>query len=121
MYQRQFFNLTTSGAASAGDTGPSFMGELLQMRWVHQSGDTGGSVEITALPVHGDTGQGWVIYSGGLTPQFTKALRQPAHASDGFDTGVDEYVPVVAAGDRLRVKMTAPAAKHGHLYIWSKD
>lgn len=121
MFQRQTFNLTAGGAATVGDTGPSFMGEILQMRWTNLSGDTGGSIAISIHPNQNDTGDGWEIYNGGISPQFTKALRQPAHGPDGTDTGVDAYVPVVAAGDRLRVRMTAAAAKSGRLHIWTKD
>jgi hypothetical protein len=63
-----------------------------------------------------------VIASHGLQPQLVKALRQPAQASDGLDTGVDFYVPVVAAGDRIRAVRTATAAGAivGRLYLWSR-
>jgi hypothetical protein len=122
MLSRQLFQFSDTGTQS--DTGPHFMGAILQYRWVHVSGDTGGTIEITLMPRTGDTGDGWVIASHGLlAPQQSKALRQPAHASDGFDTGVDAYVPVVAAGDRLRVKRTATAAGAivGRMYVWIAD
>lgn len=121
MYQRQLFQFTDTGTQTI--VGPSFHGEILQYRWALASGDTGGSLEISHDIDQADTGQGWVIASHGLQPQLVKALRQPAHAGDGFDTGVDRYVPIVSAGGRLRVKRTntAAGAVVGRLYVWAKS
>jgi hypothetical protein len=123
MMQRQLFTFSDTGTQS--DTGPHFFGEIKQYRWVHVSGDTGGSVEITLMPRTGDTGDGWVIANHGLlAPQQSKALRQPQHGSDGAadpsDTGAAFGVPIVAAGDRLRVTRIASAAGAivGRLYVW---
>jgi hypothetical protein len=121
MMQRLQFAFSDTGT-QIEDSLP-VMGAILQYRWVLASGDTGGSLEISLHPeLDDDTGSGWVIASHGLQPQLVKALRQPARASDGLDTGVDFYVPVVAAGDRLRVKRIATAAGAivGKLYLWSR-
>jgi hypothetical protein len=121
MMQRQQFAFSDTGTEV--QTSVPFFGEILQYRWVLQSGDTGGNLEISLHPaLDEDTGLGWTIASHGLQPQLVKALRQPAQASDGLDTGVDFYVPVVAAGDRIRAVRTATAAGAivGRLYLWSR-
>jgi len=126
MHTRQRFELIadTGSIQSIGDTGASFGGEIKQVKWKHISGDTGGAIEILMLPVRDDdTGQGIIVLSQGLTPDFTRVPRQPACAPDGTDTGVDEYAPFVSAGERLRVKRTNSngSASHGILYVWTAD
>jgi hypothetical protein len=121
MTARSVFQFSDTGTEA--QTSVPFFGEILQYRWVLQSGDTGGNLEISLNPaLDGDTGLGWTIASHGLQPQLVKALRQPAQASDGLDTGVDFYVPVVAAGDRVRVvrAATAAGAVVARLYLWTR-
>ena len=121
MWQRQRFDVNTD-TGHWTDTGPSFSGAILQMAWNPSTADTGGDLQITLLPQPGDSGQGWSIYNNNdcLGADFLQAPRQRSFGSDGAaDTGA---VPVVAAGDRLRVKVTpGGAAVVGKLYIWSAD
>jgi hypothetical protein len=105
------------------DTGVSFSGAILQIAWNPTTPDTGGDLQIALKPLSGgDTGPNWVVYSNNdcLGADFIQAPRQRSFGSDGAaDTGA---VPVVAAGDRLRVKVTpGGAAVVGKLYIWSAD
>lgn len=119
--ERQRLRINTDTGAG-GDTGPSFFGAIQQMRWVPTTGDTGGDLLLALLPIAGDTGGGYVFYSDNdcLGSAFTKVPLQPGHASDGFDTGVDQYFPIVAAGDRIRAKATpGGTAIVGDLYIWT--
>ena len=122
MYHRQFFDFTDTGTQAL--TGPNFNGSVEQYRWVSTGGDTGGSLAIGLYPLSGDTGDGFVFASHSLTPQFTKAPRQPQHGSDGAadpaDTGAAFGVPIVAAGDRLRAVKTG-ATGTGRLYVWTKQ
>jgi hypothetical protein len=126
--QRSYFPVVvTGGVAYAANTVP-INGEVKQFRW-HHATDTGqvATIEVAVLPDQSDTGLGWQIYaraSANVATPFVVAPRQPAHDALGLDTGVDEYVPIAMAGDRLRVKVT-PADTgvviDGKLYIWSSD
>lgn len=125
--QRQLFNIST-GSSPSGDTGPSMNGELMQIRWNPIVADTGADIRVDLLPRQGDTGDGWTLYSQAdcLGSNFVKGLRQPQHGSDGApdpsDTGAAFGVPIVAAGDRVRVKITpGGAACAGRLYLWWKN
>ena len=121
MISRQRFAINTD-TGSQGDTGPVFMGSIVQMRWAPATGDTGGDLLMALLPKAGDTGEGFVFFNDNdcLGAGFNRVPLQPAHASDGFDTGVDQYHPIVGAGDRLRIKVTpGGAAVVGNLYIWT--
>lgn len=120
MMKRHKFTLSDTG--TFGDTGPGFHGVIMQLHW-NPSTDTGATIEMSLLPKTGDTGDGWVFYSQAdvLQSNFTRAPRQTLHDSVGLDTGVDSYGPIVSAGDRIRVKVTAKgtAAVTGSLYVWS--
>ena len=127
MMQRQIFEIDTD-TGTQGDTGPSFFGEIAQMRWNPTTGDTGGDLLVALLPKQGDTGDGWEFYNDNdvLGTNFVRAPRQPQHGSDGAadpaDTGAAFGVPIVGAGDRLRVKVIpGGAAVVGRLYIWIKN
>jgi hypothetical protein len=120
---RQRFDVDTD-TGRWSDIGPPFFGAILQMAWNPSTGDTGGDLEVALKPLSdGDTGPSWVVYSDNdcLGTDFIKAPRQHAHGLNGIaDTG--SPVPVVGAGDRLRVKVTpGGAAVVGKLYIWSAD
>lgn len=118
--QRLNFNINTD-TGTQGDTGPNIHGAIMQMRWSPTTGDTGGDLQLALLPKSGDTGDGFVFYQDNdcLGANFTRVPRQPGHSSDGTDTGVDEYHPIVAAGDRIRVKVTPGGASvAGRLYVW---
>ncbi len=137
MMQRHRFSIKTdtgvAGDVTHGDTGPSFFGEIMQMRWSPQDtgvADTGGDLQVGLYPeLPGDTGLGFLIVdeTDVMGLGFTRAPRQPGHAPDGTDTGVDEYFPYVAAGDRLRVKVTAgrtladSGQTDGTLYVWTRQ
>jgi hypothetical protein len=122
-----------TGAAhdSTTDTGPSVWGELVQVRWVPSTGDTGGDLQLIHLPVapESDTGENQIFFNDNdcLGAGFTRAPRQPQHGSDGAadpaDTGAAFGVPVYFGGDRLRVKVTNGATELlvGKLYAWFKD
>lgn len=124
---RQLFNVSTD-TGTWGDTGPAFNGTVMQMHWNPSTADTGADLAISLLPRSGDTGDGWLIYNDNdcLGADFTRAPRQPMHGADGAadpaDTGAAFGVPIVAAGDRLRIKVTpGGAAVAGRLYIWTQE
>ena len=123
--QRQIFDLSGSSSAFS-DTGPSFHGAILQMRWYPTTPDTGADLAIDLMPsaAAADTGQAYTFYNNNdcLGVPFTNVPTQPMHHSDGFDTGASGDVPIVAAGERLRVRITpGGAAVAGKLYIWSAE
>jgi hypothetical protein len=122
MLSRQKYDVSTDTGVWT-DTGPAFSGGVVQMRWEPVTGDTGGDLQISLLSELGaDTGNGIIVYDDNdcLGADFMKVPMQPAHGPDGSDTGVDDYAPIVAAGDRLRVKVTpGGAAVVGRLYIWT--
>ena len=136
-YSRQPFPLSAPG--TFGDPGPSFAGAIQQIRWVPGTADTGADLTISLHPrlggrsggtvgVANDTGHGFNVYSrvNVLGSQFTEHLRAPVGFSGGIDnTGDSGWVPYVAAGDRLRVKVInqagATANLDGTLYVWTKE
>jgi hypothetical protein len=124
MYSRQTFNISTD-TGTQGDTGPHFSGEILQMAWSPTTGDTGAGLYVALLPTDGnDTGGGLTILNDEdcLGASFIRVPTIPGVAIDGFDTGVDQYFPVAAAGDKLRIKVTpGGAAVAGRLRFWIKD
>ena len=123
MMQRQLFNISTDTGVWT-DSGPSFSGEILQARYEVITGDTGGDLAIWLQQANGDTGNGIVVAThANLNTDFVRCWRQPVHSTAGaVDTGADQTVPIVAAGDHLRVKVTpGGAAVAGKLYIWTRD
>ena len=121
MRNRTRFDVNTD-TGTWTDTG-WLSGQLEQIAWKPTTGDTGADLALYLLPTVGDTGDGIEIYNNNdcLGADFVQAPRQPAHDAAGLDTGVDQYVPIVGAGDRLRVKVTpGGAAVAGTLYVWSK-
>lgn len=124
MITRQRFNINTD-TGTAGDTGPNFSGEIMQMAWVPTTGDTGADLYVALLPVDTtDTAGGLTVYNDAdcLGSSFLRKPVIPGFTSDGLDTGVDDYFPVVAAGDRLRIKVTpAGAAVVGTLFVWTDE
>jgi hypothetical protein len=122
-WMRQRFDVATD-TGSWTDTGPSFTGAIMQMAWNPVTGDTGGDLQVSLVPVQGgDTGESWHLLDDNdcLGADFIKAPRQRTHGFDGTpDTGI--AVPFVAHGDRLRVKVTpGGAAVVGQLYVWTVD
>lgn len=120
---RQIFAINDTGRA--GDTGPSTWGVLSHMRWNPDAADTGADLEIAILPKAGDSGDGWVVFSKAncLGANFVRGFGQMAYDATGkADTGL---VPIILAGDRLRVKTTNQAsvttALQGRLYVYLRD
>jgi len=123
MIMRQQFKFSTD-TGSQGDTGAPFFGEIAQMRWVPTTPDTGGDLQVTLLPRIGDTGDGFTFYDDNdcLGANFTRVPVQPMHHADGLDTGAAIDAPIVAADERLRVKVIpGGAALAGRLYVWSRN
>ena len=125
MMQRQVFNVDTD-TGTWTDSGPSFFGEVRQVRWQVTTGDTGGDIAIWLQQKPADTGNGVPIVSDNdiLGSDFVRAYRQATHNSSGIaiDTGDDFSEPIVSAGDHLRVKVTpGGAAVVGTLYVWSNN
>jgi hypothetical protein len=125
MFSRQIFNIDGSSSAFS-DTGPHFSGAIMQMRWYPTTADTGADLAIDLMPsaAAADTGQAYTFYNNNdcLGTAFTHVPTQPQHHSDGFDTGASSDVPIVAAGERLRVRITpGGSAVAGKLYIWTAD
>lgn len=117
---RQIFEFNDTG--TAGDTGPSSFGFIHQMRWNPTGGDTGCDLQVSLLPRMGDTGDGWLVINDTnvMGTQFVRVPGQRQHDAAGVtDTGL---VPIVMAGDRLRVKIINQAgvatALQGRLYVW---
>ena len=120
---RQIFEINTD-TGSQKVTGPSFTGAIMQMRWSPTTADTGADLLVSLLPRAADSGDGFLFYNDNdcLGSGFTRVPLQPAHSSDGFDTGVDQYHPIVAAGDRLQVEVIpGGAAVVGSLFIWVNE
>lgn len=123
MTMRTVFQIDTD-TGTAGDTGPPFFGAIHQLYWKPDTADTGADLTVLQMPVKGDTGEGFRILNETdvLGTSFRRVPRQPEHAPDGIDTGVDSYSPFFGAGDRLRVKVTpGGAACKGRLYVWTDD
>jgi len=120
MMTRQRFALSGSSSPFS-DTGPPFTGYIMQLAWYPSVVDTGGDLAIDLMPNIADTGEAITIYNDNdcLGTRFLRAPTQPQHHPDGFDTGASSDVPVVGAGDRLRIRVT-PAASSiaGTLYVW---
>lgn len=122
--KRQTYELSDTG--TFGDTGPTFQGVIMQVRWAPTT-DTGLGLQVSLIPKFGDTGDGWLIINEtdvGRT-DLVRVPRQPGHAADGTDTGVDQYFPIVAAGDHVRVKVLSKGAStatiSGRLYVWTVE
>ena len=129
MVKRHKLRINSADAATnAGDTGTGLSGRIEQIQWVPTTADTGADISLMLVPslAGSDTAGSFPIYSKSdcLGAAFLKAPRQPACANDGFDTGVDAYVPyVLSPGDRLRVKTVAAGngAVAGTLHVWLAD
>lgn len=124
MYSRQTYNLSGSSSAFS-DTGPNFHGAIMQMRWYPTTPDTGADLAIDLMPsaAAADTGEAYTFYNNNdcLGVPFTHVPTQPQNHSDGADTGAGE-APIVAAGERLRIRVTpGGAAVAGKLIIWTQD
>ena len=125
-WKRHYFPVNTD-TGTQGDTGPSFFGAVQQIRWSPSTGDTGGDLRLDLLPRADDTGDGFAFYDNAdcLGSAFTQYPRQPTHDPDGnadlHDTGTPiRPVPVVGAGDRIRMKVTPGGSSVvGTLYIWT--
>ena len=122
---RQFFAIDTDTGTQT-DSGPSFHGAVYQTRWEVTTVDTGADLAIYLQQRPGDTGNGVLVVSDNdvLGTDFVRAYRHPVHntAGNAIDTGDDFAVPVVSAGEHLRVKVTpGGAAVVGRLYVWVKD
>ena len=119
---RQRFDVDTD-TGTWGDTGPAFWGGVLQMRWNPTTADTGADINIVLLPKEADTGDGFIILQkpDKLGADWVMAPYQATHdTGGGFTTAAAQ--PFVAAGDRLRVKVTpGGAACAGRLYVWIFD
>jgi hypothetical protein len=117
MIVRHAFDVSTDTGTLTLHSPPVY-GEILQAAWHRSRGDTGGNFSLVLLQ---DSDTGIPILECGLTPGLVKAPRQPACAPDGFDTGVDAYVPFAAALERLRLTVTPTgAALAGRLFVWSR-
>lgn len=121
--QRQFFDISTD-TGTYSDSGPAFFGEIAQVRWDVTTADTGGDLGIWLQQRPGDTGNGVIVLNDAdcLGSDFTKQPTIPQTHPDGFDTGAALDVPIVSAGEHLRIKITpAGAAVAGRLYVWVKN
>lgn len=107
-----------------GDTGKAMFGKLHQIAWSPTVADTGGSLTVVLCPTDGDTAGGKTILTDEDAFAGPGFMYQPTIAqvqSDGFDTGVagEGRVPIVMAGDHLRIKAVAAAAPvAGTLWVW---
>jgi hypothetical protein len=113
-------------------TGPPFFGEVKQIAIrptdTGATGDTGGTIRVTLLPNTDDTGEGWDVWSllTGIRnlsiPKTYAPVQNVYKATDGTtDTG---WLPIVAAGDSLKVTYTAgrTITDSGHtlkVYVWT--
>jgi hypothetical protein len=124
--QRQIFEIADTGFKTI--VGSSFFGEIAQMFWKQTAGDTGGTMTVGLYTQDGDadTGHGFHFLTAALTPNLRLVPRQPTHDINGeadvSDTGTPvSPVPIVAAGDHLRVTLAPGATATGKLYVWSRD
>jgi hypothetical protein len=122
LYSRQRFDVA-AGATPWGDTGPPFCGAVVQLRWSPTTPDTGGDVRIVLLPHADDTGGGRAVYHAEdtLGVAWTRAPMVLAYDTGGAAIA-NRAEPPVAAGERLRVKVTpGGAACVGALYAWIRN
>jgi hypothetical protein len=123
MIRRQAFNISTD-TGTQGDTGAPMNGTIRALRWSPTTADTGADLYVALINAQGDTAGGMQILADSdcLGTAFTKQPTLPQTHVDGFDTGASLDVPFVAAGERLRVKVTpAGAAVAGKLYAYIED
>jgi hypothetical protein len=125
--RRLLFNVSTDtgvSTAQSGDTGHDIWGEIRQLRWNPTAADTGAGLYVALLPKMGDSGDGFQVvnYTKGLNANWTRHPTQQVHHSDGLDTGATTEAFFVAAGERLRIKVT-PGQNlcTGRLYVYVKD
>jgi hypothetical protein len=120
--QRIRFDINTD-TGTQGDTGPVFSGEIRQIRWHSTVTDTGAALYAAVINAQGDTSGGFLIVNDeDIGAKFLRAPVIPGATADGFDTGVDQYFQPVAAGGRIRIKVTpASSAVAGTLYFWVDD
>ena len=120
---RQRFAFSDTGTQI--DTGPPFVGEIMQVRW-NPTSDTGAALQLGLYPKEGDTGDGWLFIddTGGLRANFIIAPRQHIAFLDGSNASDTGRAPIVSAGDRLRAKVSAQGTSttvvSGTLYVWMK-
>ena len=119
---------TGDGVTAKGDTGKvPIHGEIRQVRWAPEGaggGDTGGDLYIALLPKMGDTGDGFAIFERAdcLGANFTRMPSVQTSHFDNFDTGSTTEMPFVAAGERLRIKVTPGRdVGEGRLYVYVKS
>ena len=117
---RQTYIISTDTGEFRTDTGPSFNGAILQMRWEPGGADTGGDLEV--LLVNTDTGEAIVVMRDNdcLGSQFTRAPRQSTHDTGGAPSS---EALIYSAGERLRVKITPAgvAQSSGKLTVYIDD
>lgn len=119
----QRHSFTINASAAAGDTGPPIFGSIEQVRWAPTTGDTGADLYLALLHQQGDTAGGFTLLSKAdcMGTGFTKQPTIPQTHVDLFDTGASLDVPVVCAGDRLRLKVTPGNTVAGKLYVWTRN
>lgn len=109
-----------SGSSPFSDTGPPINGAIMQMRWYPTTSDTGGDIAIDLMPstAPSDTGFAMTIYSDAncLGSAFTRVPTQATHDATGGVASAN--VPIVAAGERLRVRITPGVSVAGKLWVW---
>jgi hypothetical protein len=130
MIRRHTFTVNVALAGGTRtDTGPGVMGQIVQMEWAPDNGDTGqpATIQLTKFPKQGDTGHGRLFYTSGAGVNLGAPLRaqNPLIASGaGADTGQTFIERVVCANERVQLKIVPADTgvnRTGNLYLYSRE
>lgn len=119
--QRQTFSILTDTGGDFTDTGPPFIGAVLQMRYVADTGeplDTGADIDIILK----DSGVIVASYDNIGASSFTETPSQAVSDTGGASVS-GLRANVWSAGESLRVSVAQSAAvagvKEGTIYVWT--
>ena len=117
--ERLFFDVNTDTGAWV-DTSQAVSGEVEQVSWEVEVGDTGDDLELYIRPVKSDTGDGVRFYTkANMSADFIANPRNQSDDESG--AAVADFSKTVFSGEDLRVKvLPSGAATRGKLHVWVK-
>ena len=129
--QRILHDLTAgTGTSAKADTGPPINGAIHAVRWESVGSadtgatDTGADIAIFVQQRESDTGDGLMVLNDNdiLGADWVWYPRKNMTLDTGDSTNITNLEPVVAAGERCRIRVTpGSAGVKGRLYMWVKD
>lgn len=131
MNTRHLFNFENgTGTAAKSDTGPPMSGSIHQVRWESLGSadtgatDTGADLQMFVQQRQDDTGDGVLVLNDNdiLGVDRIWFPRKNVSLDTGDAANIANLEPVMAAGERLRVRIVpGSAGVKGRLYVWLKD